>query len=620
MKAATATNASPSTYQRAQELIKKKDFMQAKTLLEQSLAEGPSAGAWHDLGVIHYIGGNKQKAVECFEAAVNVDPEYDQAYVNAAEVFLSDGFVLHALDCYARAVKARPGNLIYREKFLNLARNFRFRIFNPTLKQLFLESMQIPECYTSDAGLGWLGILQTDPGFKALHKAVRQKNYKKFRKAFEGLPNRDSLMDVYFLTGLKRVRIPAFDFERFLTHLRRLLLENLETADWHFNQEDFTALADSLAHCCHYTEYAFCVTEEEESALKALRARVESGGGGEKDVAVLASYVPLGTLKNAASILDKYSESSLRNLVKIQIGDPLERAKVRNTIPRLTKIEDEVSRNVQEQYEESPYPQWITCSSLIYSEENEGSLRNKKARILVAGCGTGKEAIELGLVFPDAEILAVDLSLTSLSYAVQKAREYAVKNVTFKQGDILGLEGSDLYDYIACSGVLHHMKEPLEGWRVLERLLRPGGLMRVALYSELARSHVVAARNVIARKKYRPTPDDVRRFRHDCAKLLRRRDYKGLMEYRDFYALSELRDLVFHVQEHRFDISRIQQSLRQLGLTFQSFFLGASVFSEYRKMFPQDQAMQNLDNWVLFEKKRPKTFVSMYMFWCRKPG
>lgn len=49
------------------------------------------------------------------------------------------------------------------------------------------------------------------------------------------------------------------------------------------------------------------------------------------------------------------------------------------------------------------------------------------------------------------------------------------------QADILDLElMNQTFDIIESSGVLHHMKNPLAGWKVLANCLKPSGLMRVA--------------------------------------------------------------------------------------------------------------------------------------------
>ena len=53
------------------------------------------------------------------------------------------------------------------------------------------------------------------------------------------------------------------------------------------------------------------------------------------------------------------------------------------------------------------------------------------------------------------------------------------------QADILNLDQLNQdFDIIESSGVLHHMDEPLIGWKSLTDILKPGGLMNIGLYSE----------------------------------------------------------------------------------------------------------------------------------------
>ena len=74
------------------------------------------------------------------------------------------------------------------------------------------------------------------------------------------------------------------------------------------------------------------------------------------------------------------------------------------------------------------------------------------------------------------------------------------------------------FDVITASGVLHHLADPFAAWRVLLSLLRPGGLMFLGLYSEIARREIVAARDFIAERRFCPTADDIRRCRQElCA-------------------------------------------------------------------------------------------------------
>ena len=145
--------------------------------------------------------------------------------------------------------------------------------------------------------------------------------------------------------------------------------------------------------------------------------------------------------------------------------------------------------------------------------------KTETLEILVAGCGTGRHAIGIAQKYQGARVLAVDLSLSSLCLrqaqdagAARRAHRICASRHSQARHRI-----GRSFDMIDASGVLHHMADPLEGWRILLALLRPGGLMYLGFYSELGRRDVVAARAFIAERGYGATPADIRRCRQDCS-------------------------------------------------------------------------------------------------------
>jgi hypothetical protein len=162
------------------------------------------------------------------------------------------------------------------------------------------------------------------------------------------------------------------------------------------------------------------------------------------------------------------------------------------------------------------------------------------------------------------------------------------------------------------------MEDPFEGWRMLVNLLRPGGIMCIGLYSELARAHVVKARQIIKEAGVQPTPESIRRFRRDVFSL-KYPELNYLKLTADMYSASSCRDLLFHVQEWRFSVDKIKQYLAQLGLIFVGFTDIDNAKQEFRKMFPNDISLTNLDNWSEFEQRHPDTFALMYNMVVQKP-
>ena len=67
-----------------------------------------------------------------------------------------------------------------------------------------------------------------------------------------------------------------------------------------------------------------------------------------------------------------------------------------------------------------------------------------------------------------ARVLAIDLSLASLSYAKRMAENFGLGDIEFAQADIM-MAGSigRQFDFIDASGVLHHLADPWAGWKIL---------------------------------------------------------------------------------------------------------------------------------------------------------
>jgi 2-polyprenyl-3-methyl-5-hydroxy-6-metoxy-1,4-benzoquinol methylase len=289
-----------------------------------------------------------------------------------------------------------------------------------------------------------------------------------------------------------------------------------------------------------------------------------------------------------------------------------------------------VSSKVRAQYEENPYPRWVKIGlaskakliSEIGDEENlhlhSKSITNVIAPdILVAGCGTGQHSIGTASRFSNCQVTAIDLSLASLAYAKRKTTELGITNVEYLQADILKLNQlKQKFDIIESVGVLHHMDEPMAGWRVLTDLLKPSGLMKIGLYSELARQHIAEVRKEITLRKVGTSEADIKKFRQS---LIESHDeyHQRLTKSNDFFSLSTLRDLIFHVQEHRFTLPQIKNCLEKLGVKFCGFE-DKNIISNFRKFHRKELDIYDLAQWHQYEENNPRSFGGMYTFWCQK--
>jgi ubiquinone/menaquinone biosynthesis C-methylase UbiE len=423
--------------------------------------------------------------------------------------------------------------------------------------------------------------------------------------------------------------LPDLVLENLLRSLRANLLSSISDLTGSTEELKFQS---ALALQCFTNEYVYNQSEHEDEALAVLEVAVkEVLKKGEQpspqSILCLASYRPLNQYEWSSSLLitDEIEEVFTR-----QVLEPNQEAKFKTVLPVLGDITDEVSSKVRGQYEVSPYPRWVNLGlplkpapiSIIVEEIKlklfDDQIKEVEApNILIAGCGTGQHSIGTAARFKSSEVLAIDLSLSSMSYAKRKTEELGVQNIDYMQADILDLgKLGRRFDIVESAGVLHHMDDPLAGWRVLTDCLKLGGLMKIGLYSELARQHIVEIRQEISKAAIGSSDAAMRSFRTKVIKS-DQNHHKEIQNSSDFYSLSELKDLLFHVQEHRFTIPQIRDCLSELGLKFCGFEADKLV-SHFKLANTGASDPYNLDKWQAYEEANPKAFIGMYQFWCQK--
>jgi SAM-dependent methyltransferase len=173
------------------------------------------------------------------------------------------------------------------------------------------------------------------------------------------------------------------------------------------------------------------------------------------------------------------------------------------------------------------------------------------------------------------------------------------------------------FDLINAAGVFHHMPDPWAGWREINKLMKPNGVMQVGLYSAHARRDIVTARRIIAERGYQPSAAGIRKLRHD---LTTSGDKFAFMQLDDYFTVSTCRDLLFHVHEVQTTIPEIKAFLDANGLKFIGFDFGALEGQEhYRNLFARNGwSLGDLDRWDAFERANPLLFAGMYIFWVQK--
>ena len=169
---------------------------------------------------------------------------------------------------------------------------------------------------------------------------------------------------------------------------------------------------------------------------------------------------------------------------------------------------DPTTTAVRSQYEHLPYPHrdpeqelrelhrtWLDDLPMIAHYGYGGAQPFAQGfRVLVAGGGTGDGTIFLAeqLRHGDAEVVHLDLSSASIAIAQRRAELRGLKNIRWVRESLLELPrlGLGSFDYINCSGVLHHLADPDAGLKALLGALKDDGLLGTMVYAQYGRTGV----------------------------------------------------------------------------------------------------------------------------------
>ena len=598
---------------------------------EKSIKLKPNyADAYLNLGLAFKSLGKYEQATSFFEKAIKVQPEYIRSYNILGKTLKELGKYNKALKCYEESIKINPNNIMIIFGILDLLTSIQFSNLTAnnsrSIKNLILFLLKNNNIDHSQIFNNAKLLIFIDTSEKELEDIVNSGSLLLDNKIIKKL-----LKEEFFHLMLQKTFILDKFLETLVTKIRKEILFLLDKRKNYLSEYyDFII---SLAEQCFLNEYVFFQTEEEIKKISNLEKKILNEKKiNEIETAILGSYIPLKISEIIKNKLLNYNSKNFlfNDMINMQIKEPLKEAELQNSIKSIRDISDDVSKKVKQQYETNPYPRWrfanqaLTANFLFYLNNdikpNNVEFNNKflNPNVLIAGCGTGQQLIN-AIGYHNSNILAVDLSLTSLAYAKRKIEETSYKNIEFMQGDILDLNSLNRkFDVIECVGVLHHMKNPLEGLKVLLDLLAPHGFLKLGLYSDIARQHIVKIREFIKKKKFKNTSEDIRNFRDQITKQNEDPLLHKVINNFDFYSTSGTRDLIFHVQEHRFTIPEISQILKNFNLEFLGFTLRPIVKEKYFQFFPDDKSNLSLENWSRFEVDNPEIFKGMYQFWVKK--
>jgi len=621
-------------------------FLYGNALLQLTLLDAAIAGfdiaitinpsyalAHHNKALALESQGKLALAIDSYQAAIQLNHLDPEAHQNCGLAVCKLGKYEEAISYFCKSLKITKENKIYWSNFsvcLGKINNSNLlKDLSPYIVDLIEQkSSAIRPSIISKIAIQALEELEIIQKFIQIPThALTEKDIPDIVRGLSTMPLFKKLLTLAPIADLR--------YEKSLRTLRRILLKSGSVFEHDPYVLEFLTL---LAQQCFINEFVYFELPEESHLILQLETEVSLAIKDKNipvhQIATLATYCPLHSYPWSLKLAKTPFPYILSDLIRVQILECHEESSIRNTIRTITSVNQPISKLVQQQYEENPYPRWISAqgfaeqirirelfSQLHLVPDYSNLPYSESPNILIAGCGTGQHAILSATRFLNAKVTAIDLSLSSLSYAVRKTRELGLKNICYFQGDLLELDTLvDQFDIVESVGVLHHLLNPEEGLRNLVRRLKTGGLIRLGLYSEIARQDISLTRRVIKDKNLSNSHSDIQGLRNSIIDNLNPEFYKlqSVMINIDFFSTSECRDLLFHVQEHCFNLIQIDNLLKICGLTFLGFeFIDESVKDIYRLNIPEHNEF-SLHGWHEFELRNPNFFSGMYQLWAIK--
>lgn len=194
---------------------------------------------------------------------------------------------------------------------------------------------------------------------------------------------------------------------------------------------------------------------------------------------------------------------------------------------------------------------------------------NENYSILIAGCGTS-QAAKHALRWPEAEVIGVDVSATSVRCTEDLKQKYGLANLHVYQSPIDCV--SDLgktFDQIVCTGVLHHLEDPDAGLAALRSVLKQDGAMHLMLYAPYGRAGIYMLQEFCRRIGIGATDEGIRDLIAALRMLPAGHPLENLLRQSpDFQQESALADALLHPQDRAYSVPQFFDFLQHGRMKF----------------------------------------------------
>ncbi len=227
--------------------------------------------------------------------------------------------------------------------------------------------------------------------------------------------------------------------------------------------------------------------------------------------------------------------------------------------------------------------------------------------VLVAGCGSNAAA-RYAFNHPPARVTGIDLSATSLAHENFLKEKHGLNNLSLHQMRIEEVASlGKTFDFIDCSGVLHHLPDPVAGLRALGSVLKPEGTIAIMVYGQYGRTGVYMLQEMFRLMGLGQSEEDVAMVKQTLAALPKSHAVQGYVERsRDTKYDAGLVDSFLHRQDRAYTVQQCVDFAKDAGLSFMHWWDNILYYPEgqlnmdhpfYRKV----NTMPDSDIWQFME-------------------
>lgn len=594
---------------------------QASEAIEKALLHHPkNAGYWYSAGHVALAQQALSKAEFHFRKATALAPQQTRAEVSLAYTLSEQGLKVEAFQMYRQLVKTQPQDIHIRSRLLSCAQGLVADYYDPDLEQDLITY------------LSW-----TDLNLNALSHLCCSVLIFKFQLNNQGSAASFNEManSTLLLETLRHTLVKNELLEKLIIALRQELLTHASKKGRLINQ--YLHLCEAICQYSLNNEFLLPYTEAERAMVHTLKTMIEQSlkqsGCTPTDISgallLYAMYESWFSIKEHTTLFSFHNDSWPAVSYGIKLTHDAILRKQNIEFKAITDIP--AVHDIKTQYERFPYPRWKNLDNKNMTNYGSAlkhqypwaniphSILHGPLSILVAGCGTGRHALNVAKYFYQTQVTALDISQTSLSYAAKKAEEFNIKNVDFYQADLTKLDKFNApFDIIECSGVLHHIRNYTTALNGLLNNLKPNGFLKLSLYSKRARQPVYDIRKTYRHGGIEKNENDIRVLRHVIFADQDIDNKHLITESDDFYSMSGVVDLLLHEYEMGFTPKAIKQLCEHNQLSFLGFAnLSTQLKQNFKDYIGHDYRFNDLDQWERFEQAHPTTFSGMYQFYCQ---